>query len=236
MLVVLNNKSNFSLEEYIAYLKEIKMITSQHEFILCPSMPYLTIFNNSNIKLGSQDVSEKEGGAYTGETSALQLKSLNISYCLVGHSERRKYFNETPDIIRLKIKNLLTQDITPILCIGETKEEKEEGNTKQLLQSEISYILSPFKEEEKEKIVIAYEPIWSIGTGLVPTIDEIDDILSSIKAILPKNTLLYGGSINENNIINLQESKLINGYLLGGLSLKPQQLKKFTEVLEKKQN
>lgn len=236
MLIVLNNKSNLTKEEYVLYLEKIKDIVSRHELVLCPSMPYLSIFNISNIKLGSQDVSEKEGGAYTGETSALQLKSLNISYCLVGHSERRAYFNETPDIIKIKIKNLLSHNITPILCIGETKEEKQQGNTKELLTSQINYILSTLSDAEKEKIIIAYEPIWSIGTGIIPTIDDIDDVLNSIREILPKNKLLYGGSINEENVTSLQESKMINGYLLGGLSLKPEKLKIFTEILEKKQN
>ena len=236
MLIVLNNKSNLTKEEYILYLEKIKEIISRHEFVICPSMPYLSIFNISNIKLGSQDVSEKEGGAYTGEISAFQLKSLNISYCLVGHSERRTYFNETPDIIKIKIKNLLKQNIIPILCIGETKEEKQQGKTKELITSQINYILSTLSEVEKEKIIIAYEPIWSIGTGIIPTIDDIDDVLSSIREILPKNKLLYGGSINEENVTNLHESKLINGYLLGGLSLKPEKLKIFTEILEKKQN
>lgn len=235
MLIVLNNKSNLTKEEYVLYLEKIKDIVSRHELVVCPSMPYLSIFNISNIKLGSQDVSEKEGGAYTGETSALQLKSLNISYCLVGHSERRAYFNETPDIIKIKIKNLLSQNIIPILCVGETKEEKQQGKTKELLISQINYILSTLSEEEKEKIIIAYEPIWSIGTGIIPTIDDIDDVLNSIRDILPKNKLLYGGSINEENVSSLQESKMINGYLLGGLSLKPEKLKIFTEILEKKQ-
>lgn len=236
MLIVLNNKSNLTKEEYILYLEKIKDIVSRHELVVCPSMPYLSIFNISNIKLGSQDVSEKEGGAYTGETSALQLKSLNITYCLVGHSERRTYFNETPDIIKIKIKNLLSQNIIPILCVGETKEEKHQGKTKELLSTQINYILSTLSEEEKEKIIIAYEPIWSIGTGTIPTIDDIDDVLSGIREILPKNKLLYGGSINEENVTSLQESKMINGYLLGGLSLKPEKLKIFTEILEKKQN
>lgn len=236
MLIVLNNKSNLTKEEYILYLEKIKDIVSRHELVVCPSMPYLSIFNISNIKLGSQDVSEKEGGAYTGETSALQLKSLNITYCLVGHSERRTYFNETPDIIKIKIKNLLSQNIIPILCVGETKEEKHQGKTKELLSTQINYILSTLSEEEKEKIIIAYEPIWSIGTGTIPTIDDIDDVLSCIREILPKNKLLYGGSINEENVTSLQESKMINGYLLGGLSLKPEKLKIFTEILENKQN
>lgn len=236
MLIVLNNKSNLTKEEYVLYLEKIKAIVSKHELVVCPSMPYLSIFNISNIKLGSQDVSEKEGGAYTGETSALQLKSLNISYCLVGHSERRAYFNETPDIIKIKIKNLLKQNIIPILCVGETKEEKQKGKTKELLTSQINYILSTLSEEEKEKIIIAYEPIWSIGTGIIPTIDDIDDVLNSIREILPKNKLLYGGSINEENVASLQESKMINGYLLGGLSLKPEKLKIFTQILENKQN
>lgn len=236
MLIVLNNKSNLTKEEYILYLEKIKDIVSRHELVVCPSMPYLSIFNISNIKLGSQDVSEKEGGAYTGETSALQLKSLNISYCLVGHSERRTYFNETPDIIKIKIKNLLSKNIIPILCVGETKEERHQGKTKELLFTQINYILSTLSEEERDKIIIAYEPIWSIGTGIIPTIDDIDDVLSGIREILPKNKLLYGGSINEENVTSLQESKMINGYLLGGLSLKPEKLKIFTEILEKKQN
>ena len=124
---------------------------------------------------------------------------------------------------------LFKNSITPILCVGETKEEREKNQVTDVITKEVTKAIADLTDEEKEKIIVAYEPIWSIGTGLIPTPEEIDSVFEIIKGILPKNKILYGGSANEKNINELKECKYIDGYLLGGLSLKVEILKIFIE-------
>jgi len=229
MIIALNNKSNLSKEEFIEYNEKINSIGTNKEVILCPTSLNIPLFNSKTIKLGCQNVSETSDGAYTGEISAKQLKSFNVEYCIVGHSERRQYQKETNQQVSNKIKKLLENDITPILCIGETKEEYETQETKKVLYEEIVTATQEIDEIDIGKIIIAYEPIWSIGTGIIPTVEEIDDVLMYIKALLPDNKVLYGGSANDSNIDILNNCKYIDGYLLGGLSLKPDKLKYFID-------
>ena len=131
--------------------------------------------------------------------------------------------------INEKIKRLLEEEITPILCIGETKEQKDSKKTKSVLLSELNECLSGINNND---IIIAYEPIWAIGTGITPTKDEVEDVLKEIKKVYQKNKLIYGGSLNQENIVEFKTSYLIDGYLLGGLSLKPQELKDFISKIE----
>lgn len=231
MIIVLNNKSNLNKDEYKSYLNELKKIEIKSQMILCPT--YLNINNKypNNIILGAQNVSSTADGAFTGEISAKQLKTFNVKYCLVGHSERREYQNESLNLIALKVRRLLEEDIIPILCIGETKKERDEGKVKNILEKEITSATANISEEEKNKLVIAYEPIWSIGTGKIPTNSEIAEVFSYIKTMMPNSKILYGGSVNVNNIDTLQKINIIDGYLLGGLSLKPSELEEFQRKL-----
>ena len=229
MIVVLNNKSNLDKQEFIGYQNELKRIESSHQLVICPSQVYLNSIDLPNFDLGSQNVSSYHQGAYTGEIYAHQLKSLNVKYCLVGHSERRKYQRETNKDINEKIKRLLEEEITPILCVGETKEQKDSKKTKSVLLSELNECLSGINNND---IIISYEPIWAIGTGITPTKDEVEDVLKEIKKVYQKNKLIYGGSLNQENIVEFKTSDLIDGYLLGGLSLKPQELKDFISKIE----
>ena len=229
MIVVLNNKSNLDKQEFIGYQNELKRIESSHQLVICPSQVYLNSIDLPNFDLGSQNVSSYHQGAYTGEIYAHQLKSLNVKYCLVGHSERRKYQRETNKDINEKIKRLLKEEITPILCVGETKEQKDSKKTKSVLLSELNECLSGINNND---IIIAYEPVWAIGTGITPTKDEVEDVLKEIKKVYQKNKLIYGGSLNQENIAEFKTSDLIDGYLLGGLSLKPQELKDFISKIE----
>lgn len=234
MIIALNNKCNLSKTEFENYQKELENInTTDSELILCPTSSYLPLYNLKNIHLGSQNVSKNEIGAHTGEIAASQLASLNVKYCIVGHSERRQELNENSIDTNLKMKNLLAQNIIPILCVGETKTEKEENKTNTIIKEQLQTAIMDLTEEEIKKIIVAYEPIWSIGTGLIPTIEEISMVLSLIKEIAPGVKTLYGGSANEENITYLKECALIDGYLLGGLSLKPEKLKIFIEKSEK---
>ncbi len=233
MIIALNNKCNLLKDEFSSYQRELAKLTSQKSnIILCPSTPYISMFNLENIELGSQNVSKNDIGAHTGEVSASQLASLNVKYCIIGHSERRQELYETSDDINLKIKNLLEKNITPILCVGETKQEKDNAKTTSKISKQIEIATKDLTQDEKSKIIVAYEPIWSIGTGLIPTIEEIDTTLSLIKELLPGVKTLYGGSANEENIEYLKKSELIDGYLLGGLSLKPAKLQIFINKAE----
>ena len=233
MIIALNNKSNLTKEEFIEYQKQLLSIqSSSSKIILCPTSTYLALYNLNNIKLGAQNVSKDEIGAHTGEIAATQLASLNVKYCIVGHSERRQELKESSEDTNKKIKNLFSKNITPILCVGETKEEKELGKTTSLIKEQLMIAIKDLSEDEKNNIIIAYEPIWSIGTGLIPTIEDIEEVLSLIKEILPNAKCLYGGSANDQNIDYLKTSNLIDGYLLGGLSLKPEKLQIFIEKAE----
>lgn len=224
MLVVLNNKCNFNLDEYLDYQNKLKKFNFKNDIVLCPSSVYLSNFELENIFLGSQNVSPFNDGAYTGEVSARQLKSLNVKYCLVGHSERRVYFKENNEIMKNKIEQLLENEIIPIYCVGEL--EKNSDN------NELDKELKILKEiHNNEKIIIAYEPLWAIGTGIQPNINELEKIIKLIKEKFPNNKVLYGGSVNEDSIVNLK-SELIDGYLLGGVSLHPDRISMLLSKLD----
>ncbi len=224
MLVVLNNKCNFNLDEYLDYQNKLKNLNFKNDIVLCPSSVYLSNFELENVFLGSQNVSPFNDGAYTGEVSARQLKSLNVKYCLIGHSERRVYFKENNEIMKNKIEQLLENEIIPIYCVGEL--EKNSDNNE--LDEELK-ILEEIRNNEK--IIIAYEPLWAIGTGIQPNINELEKIIKLIKEKFPNNKVLYGGSVNEDSIVNLK-SELIDGYLLGGVSLYPDRISMLLSKLD----
>lgn len=232
MIIALNNKSNLTKEEFLKYKEDIQKLNFKtSNVILIPSNIYLAAANIPNISLGSQNVSMYEMGPHTGEVSASQLRQLGVSYCLVGHSERRKEQHETNIEIRNKIKNLLNQGIIPILCIGETKEEKNTAHT--VIYQELQEALIGLTEEELKKVIIAYEPVWSIGTGLIPTSTEIESIVTKIKETYPNNLVLYGGSVTLENIEKLTQENAVDGYLLGGLSLQLDKVQILIDKIEK---
>lgn len=231
MIVALNNKCNLGKQEFKDYLENLKKVVTEHEMILAPSTLNIALAENlGNIALAGQNVGTEGKGAHTGEVSAEQLKTFGATYCIVGHSERRKDQKEPNEEIKEKILRLFEQDITPILCIGESKEERENATYKEVISEELSVALDSLPEEQKNKVIIAYEPIWSIGTGLIPTNDQIEEINTFIKEKY-NNKVLYGGSANEKNIDELKKCSTIDGYLLGGLSLKPINLQEFVNKL-----
>lgn len=230
MIIILNNKSNLNKNEFIEYQEELSKLNSPYAVILCPTYTNISLFNLNNVLLGSQNVSNNNDGAFTGEISAKNLKSYNVKYSLVGHSERRKNQKETEKDINEKIKRLLENNITPILCVGETMEERENGEIEKIIKTQVQLALAGVSPSDIEKIIIAYEPIWSIGTGNIPKIEDILLTNNYIREILPYNKIIYGGSVNEENIDNIKSPE-IDGYLLGGLSLKPKQLQTFIDKL-----
>lgn len=232
MIIALNNKSNLNKDEFISYQEKLSNIRSNSKLILCPTYLNINLFNLNNFSLGSQNASKTDNGAYTGEVSAKDLKTSKVEYAIIGHSERREYQEESLEEINEKLKRLFENNITPILCIGETKLERENNKVNEVLKKELITAIEGLTEEQKVRIIIAYEPIWSIGTGIIPTNEEIIEVFNFIKTILPNNKILYGGSANDKNIDTLKAIREIDGYLLGGLSLKPDDLQVFINKLE----
>ena len=233
-----NWKMNMLPSECGKFIKELaeKAKDASNDILVCPTAVCLPAAieaaKGTNIMVGAQNMYFEEKGAFTGEISPNMLTGVGVTHVIIGHSERRQELYETSDDINLKIKNLLEKNITPILCVGETKQEKDNAKTTSKISKQIEIATKDLTQDEKSKIIVAYEPIWSIGTGLIPTIEEIDTTLSLIKELLPGVKTLYGGSANEENIEYLKKSELIDGYLLGGLSLKPAKLQIFINKAE----
>ena len=229
MIVALNHKSNFTKDEILKYLEDYKNLnTYNHEMILIPSACYLPLIPN-NITYGSEDVSSKTIGAYTGEVTAKAIKSLGATYTLINHSERTTKMNESLEISKQKLEQAFNNDLIPIICIGDTLEEHESGTYVDKIKKDMDYLLSDI--DKSKEFIIAYEPIFAIGTGIVPTNKDIEKVTTMLKETYQKK-ILYGGSANENNIDELKQVKDIDGFLLGGISLKLSSLQEFLDKLQ----
>lgn len=226
--LICNLKSNLTLNEIINYERSLRRFSKSNvELIICPSYPYLVFFRKGYYYLGSQDISRYQGGSYTGEVNAIQLKSMNVSYSLVGHIERRLYFKEDEEIIVNKLKNALDNHIHPIYIIGETKEEKERGKTLSVLKYQITKIFNHFMKEELEDFIIAYEPVWAVNKDNDITKVELIEIVLYIKKIIQNYTskelpIIYGGGINKDNILEIYP--YIDGYLISSSAQNPKTL------------
>lgn len=224
-LIVCNLKTYLNKEEFDSYIEGIKDLDLSN-VVTCPSFIYLDSLYKKNIVIGSQDVSIYKNKNHTGEITTSQLKSIGVKYSIVGHSERC----ETNDIISIKINNLLEERIIPILCIGEKLEDRKDNTYKEKLRTKLREILGNIKKEEISKIIIAYEPLWAIGSGKIPTIEELEDIITYIKSIIKEEynadiKVLYGGSISKNNIDTLNRIECLDGYLIGKASTDSTELK-----------
>ena len=189
----------------------------------------------TNIKVGAQNIHWAESGAFTGEISGAMLKELKVEYVVVGHSERRQYFGETDETVNKRVAAALAHRIRPIVCVGETLEERETGKTEEVLFRQITEGLKGFKSKDFDKIVIAYEPVWAIGTGKTATKEEADETIGYIrrtiakkfsKNIAEKVRIQYGGSMNPKNASELMSMPEIDGGLIGGASLKAEDFAK----------
>lgn len=197
------------------------------------------ILNETNIALGAQDVYWEKEGAYTGEVSAEMLKDAGCAYVIVGHSERRQYFGETSQVVNKKAKAALSAGLVPIVCVGETLVEREAGKTFDVVKEHIQNGLSGINEEEVLKTVIAYEPVWAIGTGKTATPEQAQEVHLFIRRLLSglysgqaasQIRIQYGGSVKPDNIAALMAQEDIDGALVGGASLKPDS---FSEIVRK---
>ncbi len=213
--------------------EELENFKSNAEVIICPPSPYLELTSDmaeeGYFSCGAQNVAQWNNGAYTGEVSAQMLDSIGVEYCIVGHSERRKYFNETSEEIAQKIDRLMENDIIPIFCCGEALEQREAGKHFEVVENQIKESLFHLSNEQIENIVIAYEPVWAIGTGKTATRDQAQEMHAHIRSLLEKKyskaiaeeiSILYGGSCNSKNAKELFANKDVDGGLIGGASLK----------------
>ena len=236
-----NWKMNMLPNEAIKFIEDFAPLVkdTQNEVILC--VPYIDLFytllnaQGTNIKIGAQNMHFEKSGAYTGEVSAEMLKSINVEYVIIGHSERRQYFNETDETVNKKIKAAFENGLKPIVCVGETLEQREAGTTIDIITNQTKLALEGLTDEQVAQTIIAYEPIWAIGTGKTATSEDAE---SSIKAIRDKIEeiygqnvsqrviIQYGGSVKSSNAKELFEMPDIDGGLVGGASLKPDEFSK----------
>ena len=207
--------------------------TNGVDVIICPPFPYLElatdITENDKVFVGAQNVSSQESGAYTGEISAIILKSIEVKYCIIGHSERRKYFNESNKFLSEKVDICLKYELIPIFCCGEVLEDRNSGNHFDVVRKQLTESLFHLEAKDFKKIVIAYEPVWAIGTGVTATSEQAQEMHAFIRNLIEENynkeiandtTILYGGSCNPKNAKELFANPDVDGGLIGGASLK----------------
>lgn len=230
-----NWKMNYTANEAESFLNSIvdSINTDEVDVVVCPNFTSLdrisNILDGKKVKLGAQNVYYENKGAYTGETSVDMLYSLGVEYCIVGHSERRQIFKETDEMVNLKAKKLLEKDIKPIICVGETLEERNENKLYDIVASQVKNALKDISADDvKNKVVIAYEPIWAIGTGVTATSDQAQDMCLYIRGVVEvlysetvanNVRIQYGGSVNPKNANEILNMTDIDGALVGGASL-----------------
>ncbi len=242
-----NWKMNMLPNEAIDYIQAFEPLVkdAKAEVILC--VPYTDLFycimnaQNTNIKIGAQNVHFEEKGAYTGEVSAKMLKAIGVEYVIIGHSERRQYFAETDETVNKKIKAALENELKPIVCVGETLEQREAGKTEEVITKQTKLALEGFNGEQVKGIIIAYEPIWAIGTGKTATSEDANNSIKAIREeiatiygrdVADEVIIQYGGSVKSSNAKELFNCSDIDGGLVGGASLKPDEFSKIVKYDE----
>ena len=247
MIVAGNWKMNKTFQEAEDLTAEItkgveKLGAPNVEVILCPPAPYLEMVldltDETYVAVGAQNVSEFDFGAYTGEISAPMLRSMEVEYCIVGHSERRKYFQESNDLLARKVKSVLRAGVIPIFCCGELLPEREAGNHVKVVKNQLEESLFDLEEKDFRNVVIAYEPVWAIGTGMTASPEQAQEMHASIRELITLQygervaqdaTILYGGSCNPGNAMELFSQPDVDGGLIGGASLKADE---FVEIVK----
>lgn len=229
-----NWKMNKTVDEAVALVEQLKQVanSSEVDVVVCP--PYVCIpavveaVKGSNIEVGAQNMHFEESGAFTGEIAPSMLTSLGVKYVIIGHSERRQYFAETDETVNKKVLKAIEHNLVPILCVGETLEQREQGITVDLVRLQTKIALKDVKEEDAKKVVIAYEPIWAIGTGRTATSEQAEEVCCAIRKVIAEIynqevadavRIQYGGSVNGGNANELFNMGNIDGGLVGGASL-----------------
>jgi len=225
--------------ETAGQLVKLLATTSDIDVIIAPPFtalaPVSDIVRGSRVSLGAQNLFWETEGAYTGEISPAMLVSTECKYVIIGHSERRQYFDETDETVNKKIKAAIKNDLIPVLCVGESEKERESKETFSVLDKQIKKGLEGFSSDDLETLVIAYEPVWAIGTGKTATTDQAQEAHQFLRSVLEKSfgnmlaksiRILYGGSVKPNNIAELMAMPDIDGALVGGASLDPETFSK----------
>ncbi len=235
--IIANHKNYLMREEILDYITKLRPV-EYNKLIICPNDIYIPYFNSNFYEIGVQNISYRE--PFTGSLSARQLASSQIKYCIVGHSDNRIFQHETNEIISKKICSLLDYNITPILCIGENLEQKENSQVYSTISVQLSECLNKISTESVEKIIFAYEPVWAINTSdkssdSIPTTIEINDIVIYIKNMIKEKygvnaVVIYGGNVNLSNIDELNEIKDLDGFLIGSSSTK---VNEFNNIISK---
>jgi len=233
-MVAGNWKMNKTLQEGVALAAELKEVVKNPSCEVVIGTPFIhlatvvELLKGSPIKVAAENCADKEKGAFTGEVSAQMVKSTGAEYCILGHSERRAYYHEDNDILREKVLLALANDLKPIFCIGEVKEEREAGRQNDVVKAQLEGSLFNLSAEEFGKITLAYEPVWAIGTGLTATPAQAQEMHAFIRSLVAAKygqqvaddtTILYGGSCNEKNAAELFANPDVDGGLIGGASL-----------------
>ena len=230
---VANWKLNGNLQFIDQFISNISLPNANSKcVVICPTAIHLDYLskNKNGFYVGAQNVSEHEEGAYTGEISVRSLIETNVNFCIVGHSERRQIFKEKDQDTNLKSQRLIANNVIPIICIGETLEQKEKGITNTVLEEQLMNSIP--SSSTFENTIIAYEPVWAIGSGLTPTIDEIDETHRFIRSHndkFNKYKILYGGSVKATNAKEITHLANVDGALIGGASLKSEE---FTKIIQ----
>lgn len=240
-----NWKMYKSFDEAVEFIEAVREAVPSEEkvdAVVCAPAIYLPtlvdIATETDLAIGAQNMHFEEEGAFTGEISPSQLASIHVDYVILGHSERREMFNETDEAVNKKVKAALANGIVPIICCGETLEEREAGNTEAKVSGQIRAALEGFSAEEVSHMVIAYEPIWAIGTGKTATADDANQVCGAIRNVVQELygaetaeaiRIQYGGSVKPENIVELLSKDHIDGALVGGASL---QVESYLKLLE----
>ena len=228
-----NWKMHKTIAEALEFVNEVKdrVNNDKVEAVICAPFTLLKDLKQAtkgtNIKIGAQNMHFEEKGAFTCEISPLMLKELDMDYVVIGHSERRQYFNETDETVNKKVLKALEVGIDPILCVGETLEEREAGNTKDVCKVQVEKALENVSKEDLAKVVIAYEPVWAIGTGKTATSEDANDVIAYIREVVAnlygelanEVRIQYGGSVKPSNVAEIMNQSDIDGALVGGASL-----------------
>jgi len=225
--------------ETAGQLVKLLAMTSDIDVMIAPPFTALTpvsdVVRGSRVSLGAQNLFWETEGAYTGEISPAMLVSTGCKYVIIGHSERRQYFDETDETVNKKIKAAIKNDLIPVLCVGESEKERESKETFSVLDNQIKKGIEGFSSDDLETLVIAYEPVWAIGTGKTATTDQAQEAHQFLRSVLEKSfgnmlaksiRILYGGSVKPNNIAELMAMPDIDGALVGGASLDPETFSK----------
>ncbi|MCC0630132.1 MULTISPECIES: triose-phosphate isomerase [unclassified Clostridioides] len=228
-----NWKMHKTIKEALEFVNEVKdkINSDKVEAVICAPFTLLKDLKEAtkgtNIKIGAQNMHFEEKGAFTGEVSPLMLKEIDMDYVVIGHSERRQYFNETDETVNKKVLKALEVEIDPILCVGETLEQREAGKTKDVCKVQVEKALENVLKDDLAKVVVAYEPIWAIGTGKTATAEDANDVISYIREVIRglygelanEVRIQYGGSVKPSNVAEIMGQSDIDGALVGGASL-----------------